>query len=785
MIRYFSKIALRYLWHNKTYSILNYICLSFGFSCAIIAVLYILNMFSYDKFNKNYSSLYSVEAMVTYFNGDQFPKEYLSASLPEVLKKSAPEIQDITRVSEHNYDFENGDRKFSLAGIYADDNFFDVFTFPFIRGSFSTAGHAADINSIAVSEVMAMKLFENIDCVGKTVAIKDGGNERVFKITGIFKKVPAQSTLEFDFVIPFSRFLSDNPWAYETGATANLTWILLKSENDRKVVNDKIKNLISNQEISKNQELFLFPLSEKVLYRYTGKGRVWTEMQRLVIVAAVGLVILLIACFNFINMAIALNIRRFRETGIKKVVGSRKSIIIYQFLGETFVIILAGLLTAIFLVNLVLPVLNTVLNNEMHFKLMSLHMAAILLSIALFTGLVSGLFPALYLASSTPLNVLKGKRNSGNSYSVVRQGMIVFQFTIPVALIICMMIIKTQDRFMRNYDVGVDKDRLIVLNNSEQLQKHAESFKADLLKNPEFAAVSYSNCIPSRGTRVTNEVSWGGKDDADELHFWCINTDFDYNKVVNLSFTDGRFFDPAFASDSVSYIINDVAADVMKMKDPVGTSITLEGHKGTIIGVINKFHALDLSGPFTPVIMRISQADLSFILIRYTSGSYPTVVNNIKKIYSRYCPDLPFEAMLFRDLRSYKNLALPSNLIGIAFVIALLLACMGLYGLASFTAESRTKEIGIRKTNGSTTFSIMRLLMSNYFKWLAFSFVLAVPIAWLLGSIFQSGFYFHSPLPLWAFIAGPLIAFIVAMLTVSSQTWGVANRNPVDALRYE
>ena len=783
MIKYFSKIALRYLWQHKTYSSLNYACLTFGFTCAIIAVLYMLNVFSYDKFHKNYNQLYSVEAWVTFFNGDRFPKEYLSASLPDMLKEHAPEIKEITRVAERSFSFVNGDKTFMGDGFYADNNFFDVFTFPLIRGN--SRDVLNDLNSIVISEPMAMKFFESTDCVGKILVLKDGNKQEPFKISGVYRKVPAQSVMQFDFVIPFSKYLADNSLATETGATSNLTWILLKKNVDYKLVNDKIKKLIENQETNLNQELFLFPLKEKILYDYAGGKRVWREMQKVVIVGAVGLVILLIACFNFINLAIAVNIRRYREAGIKKVVGSRKSVIIYQFLGETFIIVLTSLLSATFLVNLFLPALNAILNTGIHLHLLDPRMVVFCISIALFTGLVAGLFPALYLASSNPLSVLKGNIITSHSYSAFRQSLIVFQFTIPIALIICMMIIKSQDSYMRNFDVGVDKDRLIVLYNSADIQKHAESVKVELLAIPGIDGVSYTNCIPTRGTSVSNEVSWDGKDVTEKLHFWCVNADFDYNKVVKIDLVEGRFFDPSFSSDSACYVINNVAARVMKNNNPLGSAITLEGKKGTIIGVFKDFHAVDLAGPFAPVIIRIKSAERPILLIKYSSGTYPSITDKIQKVYNRYCPDTPFQATLFRDLTPYSNLNLPSNLIGLAFIIALLLACMGLFGLASFTSESRTKEIGIRKTNGATTSSIMRLLLTNYIKWLTISFIIAMPIALVLGNTFLARFYFHTPIPVWAFLAGPAIAVIVALSTVSSQTWSVARRNPVDSLRYE
>jgi hypothetical protein len=393
--------------------------------------------------------------------------------------------------------------------------------------------------------------------------------------------------------------------------------------------------------------------------------------------------------------------------------------------------------------------------------------------------------PALYLASSNPINVLKGKLATSHSFSAFRQGLIVFQFAIPIILIICMMVIKTQDRYMRNYDLGVDQDRLIILDNSENIQKHAESVKAELRAIPEISAVSYTNCIPARGTRPSSDISWEGKDASEKLHFWCVNADFDYNKTVDINLVEGRFFNPSFSSDDASFLINDVAANVMKNKSPVGSQITVEGRKGTIIGVFKDFHVVDLAGPIVPTIMRIKTDDNPTMLIKYSSGSFPAVADKIRKVVKRYEPDAVYQPRLYRDLAAISELTVPSNLIGLAFIIALSLACMGLFGLASFTSESRTKEIGIRKANGATTRSIVSLLLGSYTKWLTIAFFMALPVAFLLGKFFLGRFYFHTPMPLWAFLIGPILASTVALSTVSSQTWRAASRNPVKSLRYE
>ena len=783
MLKSYFKIAFRYLWRKKTYSVLNFVCLTFGLTCAIITVLYIRNVFSYDKFHKNYNRLYAVDAYVTYFNGARFPKQYLSSSLTDVLKEHAPEIEAMTRIADNEYSLINGDKSISGRGLYADNNFFSVFTFPLLKtGSLNVL---TDLNSIVISEKMARKFFESDDCIGKTLILKDGTRNEAYNVSGVFRDVPSRSVFQFDFVIPFAKFLAENSWASETGSTANQTWILLADNINSRFVQDKIKNLIKDQETTLNQELFLFPLREQILYSYAGGKRVWKEMQNIVIIGSIGFAILLIACFNFINLAIALNFRRYREAGIKKVAGSGKSTIVLQFLGETFIITLISLLSAIILVRALLAGFNTMFNYDIHLRLLDLRMIAFFIAIVLFTGLISGLLPALYLASSNPISVLKGIIVKSHSYSIFRQSLIIFQFAIPIVLIICMMIIKTQDRYMRNFDVGVEKDKLIILDNSINIQSHAGSFKTDLLALPGVEAVSFTNCIPARGAQVTSEVSWDGKDATEKLHFWCVNSDFDYNKAVRVNMVEGRFFNTSFSTDSVGYLINDVAAAVMKNKNPVGSAITVEGQKGTVIGMFKDFHSIDLAGPIVPTIMRIKSDDCPAILIKYTSGSFPALTNEIRQVYRRYEREATFRATLYSDLIPYSNLSLPSNLVGLAFIIALLLACMGLFGLASFTSENRTKEIGIRKAAGATTSAVMRLLLTSYSKWLFISFLIAMPIAFLVGKFFLGRFNFHTAMPLWAFIAGPLIAVAVALLTVSSQTWRVASRNPVKTLRYE
>ena len=746
MHRSFLKIAFRHLWRNKTYSLLNFICLTFGLAGSLIAMLYILYIAGYDRFNENYDRLYAVNAYVTYFNGDRFPKQYLSASLADMLTEKAPEIEAVTRVTERDLEFIKGDVTIRKKGISADSNFFSNFTFRFIHPP--VRGAMSDMSSVIISERMARQFFDSDDCVGETLVMNDGEKQESFTVAGVFRDVPGQSSLQFDFVMPFSKFMAENRWASETGATACEIWVLLRENAGRAAAEGKIKNLIKEHEETLNQELFLFPLKEKVLYSYAGGRRVWKEMKNTVIAGAIGFAILLIACFNFINLTIAVNFRRCREAGIRKVTGSGKKTIVIQFLGEAFIIIFVSLVWALAIVSLLLQFINPAFGFDIRMRLSDLTMTGLFAGVTLFTGIASGLLPALYMGSINPTEALKGKVLKSHSYSLLRQSLIVFQYTIPIVLMIAIMIIKAQDRYLRNYDIGVDKERLIVIENTPGIRSHEESFRSDLNAIPGIDAVSFTNCVPTRGVRVSNEISWEGKDATEKLHFWCVNTDFNYASAVTVKITDGRFFSPSYSADSSAYLINDVAARVMNLNNPVGSLITVEGRKGPVIGVFTGFHAIDLAGPVVPTIMRISPAGRSAILVRYSTGTFSQVTADIKEVFDRYETEAAFNATLFRDLVPYTDLSLPSRLVSIAFLIALLLACMGLSGLASFTAESRTKEIGIRKANGATTSSVMRLLLSGYIKWLFFSTLIALPVAFMVGKFFLGRFNFHVAMPL-------------------------------------
>ena len=520
------------------------------------------------------------------------------------------------------------------------------------------------------------------------------------------------------------------------------------------------------------------------LYDYRNGIRVWVS-NYLVLTGSIGLAILLIACFNFINLSIALSIRRNKEAGIKKVVGAKKRDIVIQFLLETFLVTIISMLVAIMIVELIRSGFNARFGDDIPLSLGNLSVLVCLTSIVIFTALVSGLVPVFYFASTNPILVLKGGYNTNNSFASFRKGLVIFQFVIPILMIILKLFVKGQDSYLKKMDIGFNKDRLFVVNNPPETDIHFGSIKSDLLTLPQMEAASFSNCVPTgRNTPFTTDVKWYSKNNQDKVNFWLINTDYDFSKVVNLKITGGRFFDPGFPSDSVNYVINDVAARIMNYPIPIGQQLTVEGKTGTIIGMFKDFYTVGL-GMYVPTIIRINSGSRSNLLIRFSDESKEDMTGQLKLIYSRYASDNTYQVKSFREIYDNTELQGVSNLTGLASGIAILLACLGLFGLSSFNTVRRTKEIGVRKVNGACTIDIVLLLIQSYTRWIVVAFLIAAPIAFLVGNMWLRRFNNHISFPWWAFVAGFLAVYSIAILVVIGQTYRIARRNPVDALRYE
>jgi ABC-type antimicrobial peptide transport system permease subunit len=766
------------------YSILNLLGLTIGLSCSILLFIDVNYNLSFDKFNKNYHNIYSVNSWTP--SGKGYTNKTSSALVGPMLKEQIPEIEDFSRIVNTQFIFKTADKTFLENGVYADQNFLTIFSFPLKKGEVKSV--LSDQKSIVISERMAQKFFDNNDCIGKELILKDKNTLESFQVAGILKDVPTQSTLKFDFIIPFTKFLANNSWANKINEPSCYNWLLLKPNADYRAINIKIDKVInSNDPIKRNH--FLISLKDEHLFNYIyGKRGPVGAILDVIIFSSVAILLLLIACFNFMNLAIAVTVKRYGEAGIKKAVGSSRKNIIFQFLLESLILTFISTALALLLVKFLLPAYNSFspLNKGLTIPFSNFPLMAGFAGIILITAFISGIYPAILLSSVSTIDVLKRNISVKSGMNYFRQGLIVFQFFISVVFITITIVVWKQADYVNTKELGLNKDNLLIFENHENIRKHQTTFKSELLSLKEVSSVCYSNSKPFEGIKGDASVDWPGKEVKDNRYFQLINTDYDFMKTLEPDLLYGRFFDEKLATDTKNFVINQSSADLFKQINPVGEVITVNGSNGTIIGVVKNFHTSSLLAPYSPVIIKINPQSTYYTVVKFLSGNKKALIESIRSKYKQFDNDYPFEPQFVSDnyiRQNVKNQV--AVLTGIFAAIAIFLACFGLFGLASFNAEKRTKEIGVRKINGSTIFNIILLLLRNYARWITIAICIGVPVAFLLGKAFLGIFAFHVEIPYWAFIFGPLIVMIIALSTVGWRTFKAATRNPVEALRYE
>jgi ABC-type antimicrobial peptide transport system permease subunit len=788
MINYFSFLfAIRSLVKNKTYSILNILGFSIGLSCAILLALNIICDLNYDKFHTNLQNLYSVNYWLQTNSDEGYTRSEHSASLGPRLKEEMPEVVGFTRIRYTQYLFKAEDKSFVESGIYADNSLFTLFSFPLLQGDKKKV--LSDQNSIVISERMAKKFFKTTSCIGKVLIIKYNEWTESYQISGILKDVPEQSSIKFDFIIPFSKYLAEDNTASELYSNSCTTWLLLRPGSDIKSVSHKMVNLLASNKILQDKNFFFIPLKDKYLFNYIkGKRSFVSSVLDVIIFSAIAILIMLIACFNFMNLGIAFAAKRYNEAGIRKVIGSSPKHILFQFIGESVLLSLISLGIAILIVLWILPAFNefSPINRELTIPFGNARFMTILLGTVVLTGLLSGLYPGILLSSVNAIEILKRNLSLKAGMNFFRQGLIVFQFAISVLFITCTIIIWKQSQYIQSKDPGINKDNIVFFENHDNISKHQALFKSELLSQPQITSVCYSNSKPLDAVWGSAKVEWTGKDPSSEVIFPVINTDFDYMKTLEPELIQGRFFNPAFASDSGSFVINQTAFNTFKMKNPIGQTIMVDGQRGSIIGVVKDFNINSFFVPYSPVIIRIKPSEAYFTVLKFDGTDRTKVKDAIQKVYSKFEDNYPLDAKFSSDVFYQLNVKDKiAWLTGIFGAIAIFLACLGLFGLTAFMAEKRTKEIGIRKINGAVTSGILMLLLRNYSKWLGIAIFIGLPLAFLLGNSFLNIFAFRIQFPYWALFVGPSIVIAIALLTVGWQTWRAATRNPVESLRYE
>jgi putative ABC transport system permease protein len=788
MFRNYLKIAYRNLRRQKGYSFINIAGLTVGLACSFFILLWVMDEVSYDRFHEHGDRLYRVMRDVE-TGGQKYTWAHVPKPVSDVLQTDYPEVSDAIMVSWQERTIVSADSQtFREAGHYADPAFFEAFSFPLILGDPATV--IDDPNSIAISEELAGKLFgvtwqTEGNVLGRTINI---GRRKDFIVRGVFSDVPVNSTLQFDFILPAEDFYQRNTWVEEWRNAGMQLFIRLTEEASHAEVEQKIANLVTENSEEIGTHLFLHPYADQHLYSGNQEGVLTGGRIDLVrILSIVAAFLLLIACINFMNLATARSMQRAREIGVRKVVGAHRQSLILQFIGESVVIAMLAFLLAVLLVFALLPVFNGLTGKTMAPGDLRPSLLLGMLAIALITGLISGSYPALYLSSFNPITALRGTLRQRRGTANLRQGLVVFQFALSILLIVATVAVYHQISYILDKDLGLDRENIVFVRLDNRNPEYYNAYRAALLQAPGVVNVTSSNQNPLDVGHSSTDPEWDGKDEENSTLFYIISANYDYVETMRMELLAGRAFSADFSTDTANVIINERAAQAMGMENPVGQRLEFEGRRGQIIGVVKDFHISSMYEAIEPVVIRLSPLEAIALVIRTEADRTEEALAGIEAVYDQFNPANPFEYE-FLDTeyeRMYQSELLMGKLANFLTGIALFISCLGLFGLASFTTERRTKEIGIRKVMGASVPNLVLLLSMNFTRLVLIAFVIAAPVGYFAINEWLGTFEYHVSIHPVLFALAGLAALIIAWLTVSYQSIKAALANPVKSLRYE
>lgn len=802
MFTNYIKITFRNIKRHKGFSLINISGLAIGMACTILILLWVLYELSFDRFHENADQLYQA---VYKFEDQEVYGRYLPGPLAALLKDEYPDVIDTTTYKPWEKKISFGVKSFFGTGSYVDPSFFEMFTFPFLKGDPKTA--FSEPYSVVITENLAHKFFGNEDPSGKTLTYYAFSEGIDLNVTGVVKNVPQNSHMQFDFLIPYQ---VGYDWMKTWRNNAVHTYILLHEDSNSQEVSNKISDVL-NKHIPNckiRARLYLYPLKKIHLFALEGGGLI----TYVYIFSVMGVVILLIACINFMNLSTARSEKRFKEIGVKKVVGSTRMQLIKQFLNEAILLSLLALFLAIFLVKLLLPSINAVLGVEVSLNY-SLVFILSLFSIALLTGITSGSYPAFFLSSFRPAAILKRqlssiiilRRKRGQKSTIRQRGsslrkiLVVAQFSLSIFFIICVMGIHKQLNYIRNRDLGFDKEHIVVLQATGELKRRSQSIKNELLKHPDIQNVTFSafSLTDWESSVAGRDLEWTGKQTDRDFLIGNNYVDYDYLKTFNMEMIKGRFFSKEFVTDaSEACVVNEAAVKAMDMKEPLGKKIVWgsgaqDENRRTIVGVIEDFNTQSIHQEIRPFVLmpieNIQQYMSNYMCIKLQSDNIPRSLKLIEDKIKEFVPDDPFMYhFLNEEINSlYHTEQLTGKLTRYITILAIFISCLGLFGLASFSVERRTKEIGVRKVLGASVSKIILLLTKDFSRWIFLANIIAWPTAWFAMNRWLQNFAYRTEIDIWLFIFSASLAFIIALLIISYQSIKAALANPVESLRYE
>lgn len=811
MLKNYLNIAFRNLLKHRFYSILNILGLSIGLSCFMMISLFVKDELTYDQFHEDIDQIVRIDFEAT-LNGTDHISAQVGAPVAQAFLNDYPEVIDVTRLNETGSWFirEKGTQKTfkEETVLMADSNFFEFFTVQMIHGNPKTSLNRP--NTLVMDQTTATKMFGNVNPVGKVLVLD---NTTDYEVTGVYEDLPTNSHFHQNILLSMASFegmANNQNW---TSTNFN-TYLKLQKGYAHQNLEAKFPEVIVKylgplvqkflgmsldefMDAGNNIGFQLFPLADIHLYAdKDGELEANGDMRYVYIFSAVALFILLLACINFMNLATARSAGRAKEVGVRKVMGAIKSQLINQFIAEAMVISLISFVIAFLLTLLAVPLFNDLANKELSaFQLMDPTYLTMMFGVMLLVGLFAGSYPAFYLSRFQPAEVLKGKIRVGMKSGALRSVLVVFQFSISIMLMIGTAVVFDQLSFIQNKKLGFNKDQVLMVEDAWILRDKVEPFKNEVLRNTAVANATISSFTPVGGAH-NSDLHFKSPNPESDLSLVIDEAyiDYEFFETLGISMAEGRGFSKDYATDSSAAILNKAAAKMFGYEKPIGNKIYYHGGNGdepeviglNIIGVVEDFHYKSLRNSITPMVFKLGQNN-GYAVFKINTDRINTTVSEIESAWNEFAPGQPF-TYAFMD-QKFNSMYETEQKIGQIFtvfaMIGILIACLGLFGLASFTAEQKTKEIGIRKALGASVTSIVNLLSKNFIKLVLISFVVALPLAYYVMSLWLDDFAYRTVLKPVTFVMVGVLAFAIAWFTMGFQSWKAARLNPIKSLREE
>ena len=789
MLKNYFLVAWRNFRNNKVFSFISITGLAFGITCGLLILLWVRDERSIDNAQLHGDRLYTLYER-QYVDNKINAGYYTPGLLAAELKKKIPEIENAVGFkNSFKTTFETKDKILKQDGAWTDEDYFKMFSYHLLTGNPETALNSP--LSIAISNKMAIAFFGSAsDAMGKTIRYK---NRKDFTVSAVFADLPPNVWQKFDFLLNWTALVADNEWLKDWRNNGPQTYILLREHANPRLVEKKLTRFLDaynkGQSASFRIELDMQRFGDTYLHSNFVNGEFeGGRIQYVWLFSLVAVFIILIACINFMNLTTARSVRRSKEIGIRKVSGAFRSSLIRQFLGEAIFVTSLSVLLSIFLTDIFLPLFNQLTGKQINIPFTSYMYWLFLVATTLVIGLISGSYPALFLSSFKPVQVLKGPMKFRRDNIFFRKGLVVFQFVLSIILIISTIYISKQVAYVQQLNLGYDRENLLYIPMDGDLSEHYDLFKQEAMQTPGIKSVSRVSDAPTSIDNATNSVVWDGKDPNTSPMFVTISAGYDFVKTMKLRLLEGRDFSKDYAGDSSAYLVNEEALKILNYKNPIGRNLSLWDQKGVIIGVLKDFHFTSLHDPIKPLIVHAGETDNGrTILVRTGPGQTKQAISDLEKICKTLNPQFPF-AFSFSDeeyQKLYKSEEMVSRLSNYFAVLAIFISCIGLLGLAIFTAEQRTKEIGIRKVLGASVVSVFTLLSGEFIALVVLAMFIASPIAWWAMNLWARDFAYRTPMEWWVFIFAGMITLVITLLTVSFQAIKAAFVRPAMSLRTE